>query len=205
MKEYPTISMVYESFAPLNWGKAQRYKNDYAKKSCVTLAVLDDIYEVPGAAKMVVKANLVGVYSLGMNRELMNQQVADMAADLFVARYGNECTLYGLMIYFSGYLMDYKGTYLNYDVQDILLQFSKKFLPWWRSKQVNEVKKEPEVKSGPVGFDGLMVYLRKKYASGENLREGGLWSLGFVTEKMVLDVEAEMSQNKESWDMGKVW
>lgn len=192
MKDYPNISFVYEAFAPSQWGKTQRMKEELAVKPCITLGQLDDLYDVPGAAKMVVKANLGGVYSLGMNREMMNQQTADMAADLFVARYGNECTMYGVMIYFSGYLMDYKGTYMNYDVQDILLQFTKKFLPWYRVRQGKKEVKVEEVPSGPCGLDGLMVYLRMKYNRNENLREGGLWDNGFVTEEMVTKVEIEM-------------
>lgn len=192
LKDYPTISAVYDSFAPLQWGKAQRMKDDLATRECITLGMLDTVYGVQGAAKMVVKVNLGGIYSLGMNREVMNQQTADMAADLFVARYGNECTLYAMMIYFSGYLMDYKGTYQNYDVQDILLQFSKKFLPWFRMKQgVKEPKKEKEP-TGPCGKDGLMVYLRMKFRNGENLREGGLWDNHFIDEEIVAQIEDEM-------------
>lgn len=194
LNAYPTISAVYDNFAPLKWGQAQRMKDDLAAKECITLGMLDTVYGVQGAAKMVVKVNLGGIYSLGMNREVMNQQTADMAADLFVARYGNECTMYAMMIYFSGYLMDYKGTYQNYDVQDILLQFSKKFLPWYRLKQgMKEPKQDVKVPEGPCGKDGLMVYLRMKFRRGENLREGGLWDNGFIDEEMVSRIEVEMS------------
>jgi len=194
LKDFPTITKVYEYFAPMNWGKAQKLKNELAVKSCITLGQLDVVYNVEGAAKMVVKVNLGGVYSLGMNRELMNQNTADMVADMFVARYGDECTMYGLMIYFSGYLMDYKGTYANYDVQDILLQFSKKFMPWWRLKQGTPmaVEKKKDEYGGPTGLEGLKCYLRVKYRNGENLREGGLWDHGYVNEELVSQIEAEM-------------
>ena len=184
---------MYENFSPKNWGKAQRKKDELAKRQCITLNQLDDIYGVDGAAKLVVKANLGGVYSLGMNREVMNQNTADMASDLFVARFGKDCTMFALMIYFSGYLMDYKGTYSNYDVQDILLQFSKKFLPWFRQKQgVKEMKSGEVMNDGPKGLDGLMVYLMAKKRNGEDLRSGGLYRLGYVTEDIIQDVERKV-------------
>lgn len=191
LKEYPTISEVYKTFAPGSWGKAQKKKNDLAVKPCITLNMLEDIYGEPDAAKTVVLNNFVGVYSMGMNREIMNRQTADTAADLFVARYGKECTMYALMIYFSGYLMDYKGTYANYDVQDILGQFSKKFIPWWRQRQgMGNKPVQEKPREGPKGVEGLKDYLKLKLARGEDLRSGGLWDNGFVTEAMVQEIEA---------------
>lgn len=190
LRHFPTISNVYDYFAPQNWGKVQKRKDELAVARCVTLGQLDDVYGVEEAAKTVVFNNLVGVYSMGMNRELMNKQTADTAADLFVARYGGECTMFAMMIYFSGYLMDYKGTYANYDVQDILGQFSKKFLPWWRQKQGMSKKPAPEpVREGPKGAEGLKDYLMMKLARGEDLRSGGLWDHGFITEETVREIE----------------
>jgi len=194
MRSYPTISDVYTAFCPKNWGKAQRSKNELAQRPCITLGQLDDLYGVKDAARIVVKENLGGIYSLGMNRETMNQETATTVADLFVARYGGECTMFALMVYFSGYTMDYKGTYANYDVQDILLQFSKKFLPWWRQKQGMAAEpKAVEVPTGPCGMEGLKVYLRDKAYRGEDLRSGGLYARGVVNEALIQEVEAEIA------------
>ena len=208
MKDYPTSGNVLMVFAPVNWGKAQKKKDDLAKRDCITLGQLDMVYGEDGLAKMVVKNNLTGVYSMGMNREMMNQQTADITADLFVSRYGNECTMYALMIYFSGYLTDYKSTYLNYDVQDILLQFSKKFRQWWVQKMgTGEKKVEVDVPTGPCGIEGMMVYVKQKYntylqkkAAGDedadeyDLHSGGLYKYGFVTDEIIDRVMIEAEQ-----------
>lgn len=200
LEDFPITNSVMDFFAPKNWGRAQKNKDVWGKMESVSLGQLDAVYGEEGLAKVVVKANLAGIYSMGMNREMMNQQTADVTADLFVARYGYECTPYQMLIYFGGYLTDYKGTYQNYDVQDILMQFSKKFVPWMvQKKGVKEVKEvQKKVAEGPTGTEGLKAYLRIKLAKGENLRDGGLWRFGFINEAIVEEIENEAMAVKYS-------
>lgn len=195
LQQYPITNDVLQEFVPLNWGRYQKNRERYAKEECLPLGCLDEAYGEDGLARMVVKVNIGGIYSLSVNKIPLNDENLNTVADLFVARHGMECSMWAMMVYFSGYVMDYKGTYAPFDYQDIIMQFSKKFLPWWRQKQ--GVKKQPEkveVRQGPVGHEGLIYFLIEKYQRGEDLRTGGLWDNHFIGEK---DIEEAMDRMKQ--------
>lgn len=114
-----------------------------------------------------------------------------MAADLFIAKYGHECTLYAMMLYFGNYLTEYKASYAQYDVQDILQQFGKKFLPRWRQRLAeNEQPQQVKEAAQPVGIDGLKVMIRNRLYNGETveqLKDGYLYSAGIMTDAMIAE------------------
>lgn len=190
-QSFPSIGDVYRFFSPSMWGYVQSHKEECATRPCITISQVDDVYGVVGGARWIVKEQITGIYSLGMNREPMNTKAQDLAADLFVSRYGSS-TLYALMVYFSGYLTDYKSSYASYDVQDILQQFGKKFLPQWRTKTGVPVERVKSDAGRPVGREALLLYLRKKAESGEDLRSGGLYEFGYVTEDTIREVEQQL-------------
>ena len=131
-----------------------------------------------------------GIYSLTTSRESYNQQASDMAADIFIAKYGHECKLYAMMLYFGNYLTEYKASYAQYDVQDILRQFGK-FLPRWRQRLAeNEQPQQVKEAAQPVGIEGLKVMMRNRLYNGETveqLKDGYLYSAGIMTEAMIAE------------------
>ena len=84
----------------------------YDKEGTIqTLAMVDALYDKEGTIQRIVRGMFTGMYSLTTSREPLNQQASDMAADLFIAKYGHECTLYAMMHYFGNYLTEYKASY----------------------------------------------------------------------------------------------
>lgn len=124
-------------------------------------------------------------------REAMNTQAANLAAELFVAKYGNQCTLYALMIYFGGYTTEYKSSFSAFDIQDILMQFSKKFLPSWRQRLAGVSEpNDAEDADEPKGIDALYLMLRTRIREGvsiESLKNGYLYKSGIINDKMIAD------------------
>ena len=155
---------------------------------CILLMHVDEIYNCEDAAKRIVKTQLVGIYSVGTAKDMLNPTTADLAADLFIANHGHRCTLYQLLLYFAKYVSDFKETRSTFDVQDIIQQYGKKFLPWWNSI-VPEKKEEPVKSNKPKGQAALDEYLKSKAARGEDLRTGGLYELGWVNEDTIKHIE----------------
>ena len=152
--------------------------------------MVDALYDKEGTIQRIVRGMFTGIYSLTTSREPLNEQASDMAADLFVAKYGNECTLYAMMLYFGNYLTEYKACYCQYDVQDILRQFGK-FLPRWRQRLAeNEQPQQVKEAAQPAGVEGLKMMLRNRLYDGETaeqLKEGYLYTAGIVTDEMLTE------------------
>lgn len=105
---------------------------------------------------------------------------------MFIAKYGHQCSLYDMMLYFANYLLEYKGSYAQYDVQDILQQFSKKYLPWKRLvTESNE--KEDEWKTYGLTLQEMMLIWVRDGRTDEDFKEGGLYRMGRITDKMIED------------------
>ncbi len=99
--------------------------------------------------------------------------------------------MYALIVYFAQYLTEYKASFAQFDVQDILLQFSKKFLPWWRGR-LAEVKniapQQQRAETDPIAERN--AYLLEEYiANGYDVRQSGLYAYGFITEDEVKELE----------------
>ena len=114
-----------------------------------------------------------------------NSSGIDMAADIFIAKYGHECTLYAMMVYFGNYMTEYKQSYAQFDIQDILQQFGKKFLPWWRQRLEPE-RPKTETTAKLTGMDALYRMLADRLLDGQTLddiRQCSLFRWGFVKEE----------------------
>lgn len=157
---------------------------------------VDKAYDCQGLAKQVVKNNMIGLYKLSTSRVDYNDNVLDMTAELFVSKFGNECNLYGMMLYFANYLTEYKTGYAAFDVQDILQQFGRKFLGWWRTKRTpyEEVKKEERTGyDALVGREAKIAYLGTRLLNGEtlnDLRQCNLMKCNYATEQDLQDAQA---------------
>lgn len=190
MVKFPSVGKLLKFFVPANWGYCIAHTNDCIMNPCVTLLQVDAAYSAPGTAQNITAGMFVGLYSMTTAKEPYNQQAANLAAELFVAKYGNECTLYGIMLYFANYLTEYKSSFAQYDVQDILQQFPKKFVPWWRLRlsECSEQPKQISEAGQPKGKDALPVMLRNRLYNGESvesIKSGFLYSQGTITDTMI--------------------
>lgn len=195
MEKFPRVENLYGFFAPHYWGYALQHLDECTTMPCITLGHVDDLYGKSGIAKTIVKTQIVGVYSLTTARDSLNSTTAELAAELFLANYGYQCTLYGMMIFFSKYATDWKETKSSFDVQDVLKQFRAKFLPWWCSQIPEEKVVEEQDDGKPKGVDALRCVIRQWLEDGENPRDHDLYKIGYIDEKVLREVEQEFNNN----------
>ena len=184
--KFPTVEKLYRFFAPVNLAYAIAHEQECVTEPCITLKRVDEAYDTQGCAQNIIRTLIVGVYSMSTAREPLQQDAANNAAALFVAKFGNECTLYGAMLYFGNYLTEYKSTFAQFDVQDILQQYGKKFVPWWRQR-LSRVANESTQRAvrGPRGDEALKLYIRKELTDGRDLKGGYLYQSGIITDMMI--------------------
>ena len=184
---YPYESDVLGKFSPSNWARAVENQEKCYSAPCVMLKHLDRVYNHNGLAKLVVKNNMIGVYSASSATYQYKEDVMNMVADMFIAKFGGELNLYAMMLYFANYLLEYKGTYKEFDMQDVLQQCGKKFLPWWRSKvqsyqpQTDNEEEKYQLK----GRDAKIWMLAQRLKEGQtvdDLRKCNLYKLGMLTD-----------------------
>ena len=192
-QQFPDVTKLYNFFAPSMWGYAIAHTTECLTYPCITLRQVDDLYHCGGVAQNIVRNQFVGLYQMTTAKEEYNVKSANIAADLFIAKYGHECTLYDIMLYFGNYITEYKSSFAQFDMQDILLQYNKKFLPWKRARMGQQLEDVPKLDSkAPTGKDGLEEWLRKSISNGDDVRKGGLYSMGFVTEADVQRIEPKI-------------
>lgn len=196
MKSFPSVDKLYSFFAPVRWEYALRHVDECLTYPCISLADIDDAYHSSGVAQRIVRSQFIGVYSLSTAKEPYNEQSSNLAADMFIGRHGHVCNLFDLMLYFSSYLMEYKQSYAQYDVQDILIQYSRKYLPWKRLKLQQADDSKPETKGTPLP-EAVLQWMRDG-DTDEDIRAGGLYAQGIITDKMIQTArsqyEAEQAQ-----------
>lgn len=181
-----SLERVYTLFVPSHWGYHIAHSSEYRIAPCVTLNYFDSLYGVDGGAHWLVKANLTGIYSMSMTREPLTEEKANIAADIFLSKFGAQCNLYMMAVYFGSYISDYKSQYsTQFDIQDILKQFRESFLPVW-NKGIEAAPEKPVTDpDGPIGHDALMIWLRESMQRGDDVRSGYLYRSGTVTEEMI--------------------
>ena len=188
LERNPIAENLYGRFSPRNWGWAIMNVDGCMTKPCILLMHVDEIYGKQGLAKTIVKENITGVYGMSIAREGINVTAAEQAAELFVANYGHQCTLYQLLVYFAKYISDFKESRSYFDFQDILQQYRKKFLPWWAAN----LPKPQEGETKPnkvVGQQALDEYLRSIAARGEDIRQCNLYKSGIVKDENIQRIE----------------
>ena len=96
--------------------------------------------------------------------------------------------MYALMLYFGNYLTEYKSSYGQFDMQDILQMFGKKFLPWWRNKivpyEVPDTKAE-DTDGELVGQEAKIWMIAQRIKNGqtvEEVKKCNLYKLGMLTD-----------------------
>ena len=115
-----------------------------------------------------------------------------MQAGLFLAEYGNQCSMFDYMLYMGTYRSKYKPDYIsNGDLSDIIKRFPEymkhkgNIIEAHKPKQEEpQQKKEKKV----VGIEALENYLKKAAERGDNLLEGGLVKFGVVSVEHAKEV-----------------
>ena len=159
-----------------------------------TLSQLDIIYGTTGAGKALFVNQLTAYYTMiERSGKPMNQQAADLAARQFMGRYGKQCTPPMLLTYFANY-SEFKGTLRDFDTEDIIMQFGKKFLKWWGEKTNQFYKpEEPEKTNDSTlsGKEALIELVAKWLKDGEtendikNPEKHGLYRYGVITDEII--------------------
>ena len=191
------MQKLYNVFSPSRWGYMLQHLDECMRTPCITLSQVDAVYKTEGVARELVKNQLVAIYSMSTAKEPYNQGAAVMAADVFIAKYGHRCTLYAMMIYFANYLTEYKSSYAQYDVQDILQMFGKKFIPWWSAKAARYQEKTEGDNGKLVGKPALISWFARRILEGEttdDLRKSALYEMGIVSDK---DIDEAVRQSEE--------
>lgn len=194
MHYFGSIEKLYTNFSPSRWGYWVSRTKECLTNPCITLEMVDVLYNTKNVAKTIVENQFVGLYRMSTAREQYNTSQVSLAADLFLSKYGKTCSLYELMIYFANYLIEFKGSFAQFDVQDILQQYKKKFIPWRANRLNAHVIPKKESEANKVrGIQAKHAYLKECVKEGKDLRTGGLYMLGLVTDSEIESVKDEIA------------
>lgn len=187
--DFPTAAVIADFFTAKNWPIALEYASQMLTRPSIPLAALDEAYNTDGLALQIVKAQFVGLHQISGSREPAPKS-ADLAAKMFIGKYGQTCTPFDLMIYFANYPLEYKTTFAMYDVQDILAQYAKKYLTWKRNQRQEQphAEEEQQPSNEPVGYEAFLLFAAEH--TPEYLRESPLYRMGFsqMIEKAIKEL-----------------
>ena len=192
LKVYSDETAVMNRFVPMNWDIYVGNPQECIVKPCIFMREVDKVYKRKGLAKKILRNNFAGVYSMNPTRDGFPEEGVNLAAAQMVAKYGGEMTLYSMMAFFGNY-SEYRES-LRFDPMDIVNQYYKKFLPWWRSLLSHTEPEKPAPTGRPTGIEGLRAYLRRAVRDGDDLRQGGLYMLKVITDKDIRQAEEEVRQ-----------
>lgn len=195
LADFPTIGNVFGFFTPDNWPTAIKYADQLIMRQCIKLSEVDEVYNADGAAQQIVAGLFLGVHNLSSSRSEYSPKSAEFAANMFVAKYGEACTLFDIMVYFGNY-SDYKTTFAQFDPQDIMQQFGNKYFVWKRNRKCQlqeEEEQTEEPQNEVVGQPALEQLILERMAAGqtdEQLKEGGV-----ITEKMIKNARKKLTSH----------
>ena len=200
LADFPTIEQVFGFFTPDNWPTAIKYADLLITRPCIMLAQVDEVYHADGAALQIVVGQFVGLHKLSGSRNEYHPKSAEFSANMFLAKYGEVCTLFDSMIYFGNYPIEYKTTYAQFDAQDVLQQFGNKYLFWKRNRKSQRQEEENEQTQQPTGSDAItheeLVFLwLTEGRTEESIRNGDLYFHKIITEKMIKNARKQLTTN----------
>lgn len=158
----------------------------------VTLAMVDQLYR-EGLAVTVVVNNIVGLFAVSRPREPLYREAIQQTARLFVGKYGSQLSMFAMLLFFADYLTDYKSSYGQFDLPDVLRQCGKVFLPSWRSRYDRQQRQRSpfdDISAHEVGKPALLSYLRRAYIDrGLDFHQAPVVKLGFLTPSEITMLE----------------
>ena len=194
--DFPTAAAIADFFAAKNWPIALEYASQMLRRTSIPLADLDEAYQTDGIALQIVKAQFVGLHQISGSREPAPKS-ADLAAKMFIGKYGQTCTPFDLMVYFANYPLDYKTTFAMFDVQDILAQYAKKYLAWKRNQRQEQPEQpEPQANSDAITIDQLLLLWLAEGRTVEQIKQGGLYRYGMITDGMIIQAKKQLTSDE---------
>jgi len=199
LQALPSQTDVRKWFSPDNWAYFNQNLDRCLTTDIVRLAEVDGLYNANGLALSILYQNIEGLYTLAMVKNDNAEErtrVINLASNMFFTKFGSQCSLYAMAIFFANYLSEFKTSFSAFDVQDILKAYKSRFVQWWEQKReraLREYRASIHDDDGqPVGLEALTLWLREAVENGEDVRAGGLYRLGYVTETMVKDMERQV-------------
>lgn len=162
----------------------------------VLLSQIDSIYQTKDLALYFAKLLFTTIYAQGNNGATnCNQSIVNMQAGLFLAEYGNQCSMFDYMLYMATYRSKYKPDYVsNGDLSDIIKRFPDylkhkgNVLQAYGQKEPQDIGRTQQNGTKLVGKAALEYNLRKAAERGDNLLEGGLVTFGIITREHAKEV-----------------
>ena len=192
LRIFPSERDVLAYFAPVKWAAAVANANKCTAFPNMTLQLLDLIYN-EGISARLVENNINGIFSLVRLHEPINDTAVKNISQLFVAKYGTELSVFSTLLYFGQYITDYKNSYGQFDLVDVLRQCGKCFVPKWRARLGRLREKEAKESEGfcEVGIAALYTYLRNEYvAKGIDIRTSPYVKQSSMTEEELKFIES---------------
>lgn len=156
------------------------------------LSQVNEAYGESGLALTFVVQMFSSIYAQGNANGVCNADVLNMNANLFLSQYGNQCSMFDMLIYTGTYRSKYKSEFATSgDLSDVIKQFPKYLKHKGFVQDANKPKQqeEPQQKEKKlVGKEALEYYLRKAAERGDNLLEGGLVSFGVVSRQHAQEI-----------------
>lgn len=190
---FPSDTDVLAFFAPVKWADATANPTKCLMLPSVTLAMLDKIYGKELAFSVVVN-NIVGLFTMGRPREAVLKEPVELTARLFIGKFGNQLSMFGMLLFFADYLTEYKSSFGQFDLPDVLRTCAKTFMPRWNAR-LGAANKQADAKTKEgckeVGKPALYRYLRREYVErGIDVRTSPLVIYGCLTEKELKFIES---------------
>lgn len=185
---YPTAQKLMEYFTLARWHDATARETRLVNMPCVTLSQIDSLYKNKGLARTIVGMNFSALYQMGGGRGNFNEAFFYAAVDRFLAKHGNACTMFDLLLYCDAYRDTYKDKFTsNEDFSD----YSKQFPEYLKHKALVMEAHKPQPKTEArtkeqkelVGIVAMKSYLIKAAKRGDNLLKCGLLTYGTITRE----------------------
>lgn len=188
------MQRLQAAFQPVNSCKALAKEVEAITKwPQVLLSQIDSIYQTKDLALYFAKLLFTTIYAQGNNGAInCNQSIVNMQAGLFLAEYGNQCSMFDYMLYMATYRSKYKPDYVsNGDLSDIIKRFPEYMKHKGSIMEAHKPQPKTETRTSNnklVGKAALEYYLRKAAERGDNLLQGGLVAFGMVTPQHAKEV-----------------
>ena len=193
---FPNLDIIYEVFGPKSWRYALEHIDRAVHSITPSLNRLNLIYKTQDADMTLFLKHFVGYYLMSeRSGKPFDKGVCKSVGALFLGRYGDECTLTKLLCYFANYC-DFKESFRDFDPEDIIIQYNKKFKVWW-GNQIAKYGNVPQniqvIDTAPSGKDGLKLTVRRWLENGEDPREHILYKVFHtVTDEIIHEVKREI-------------
>ena len=196
LQRFPSLDKVYKAFGPNSWRYALEHVDKAVNTAVPTLNRLNLIYNTKDADMALFLKHFLGYYLMvERSGKELDKDVCTNVAAIFLGRNGAECTPVKLLCYFANY-PEFKDTFREFDPEDIIIQYSKKFKEWWGSQVAKygyTMQKPQTDDKQPCGLDALKLTVRGWIEKGEDPRQNNLYKLSHgVTDEMIAEVEKEI-------------